>query len=243
MRIQSGYPERPCGGCQKSALPDSWLFLFSSFRPPGRMARRRSSTCPARTAGQRKGLLRIRMARCGPSIPSRRLRRESSWASGTKSKSERISTGLARPRLGELDVSPTVKWRPWKSARLRAGRFIVGDDLFFPVRERTFNAGNYFYASFAKEWKHGTRIGLADMTLRERGCQRQSGWRPIHFRAARHRSRDARSRVVYRKTSHRLRGPWRDVQNHWKTHAVHRLPDWKLRRNERQSPVSLGIWL
>jgi len=46
------------------------------------------------------------------------------------------------------------------------GKRIVGlvllrwDDLFFPVRQRTYNAGNYAYASFAKEWKHGTRIGF-----------------------------------------------------------------------------------
>jgi hypothetical protein len=32
--------------------------------------------------------------------------------------------------------------------------------MFFPVRRRTYNAGNYVYAFFAKEWKHGTRIGL-----------------------------------------------------------------------------------
>ncbi len=67
--------------------------------------------------------------------------------------------GLSAPRLGQLDVSPTVKWRPWKSDS-SGWSFFVGDDLFFPVRERTYNAGNYFYASFAKEWKHGTRIGL-----------------------------------------------------------------------------------
>ena len=28
----------------------------------------------------------------------------------------------------------------------------------FPVRDRTYNAGNYFYAAFAKQWTEGTRI-------------------------------------------------------------------------------------
>jgi|SRR5271154_3097424 len=67
--------------------------------------------------------------------------------------------GLSAPTLNEFEVSPTVKWRVWKSAASGLC-FYVGDDLFIPVRARTFNAGNYFYASFAKEWKHGTRIGF-----------------------------------------------------------------------------------
>jgi hypothetical protein len=36
----------------------------------------------------------------------------------------------------------------------------VGDDLFFPVRKRTYEAGNYAYAFFAKEWKEGIRISI-----------------------------------------------------------------------------------
>jgi hypothetical protein len=66
--------------------------------------------------------------------------------------------GLAAPAVGQLDVSPTIKWRPWKSDS--GWSFFVGDDLFFPVYNRTYNAGNYAYASFAKEWKSGTRIGF-----------------------------------------------------------------------------------
>lgn len=67
--------------------------------------------------------------------------------------------GLSAPTLGELDISPTIKWRPWKSDT-SGWSFYVGDDLFFPVRERSYNAGNYFYAAFAKEWKSGTRVGF-----------------------------------------------------------------------------------
>jgi hypothetical protein len=67
--------------------------------------------------------------------------------------------GLSAPELGELSVSPTLKWRLWNDDA--AGWcFYVGDDLFFPVRQRTFDAGNYAYASFAKRWKHGTRVGF-----------------------------------------------------------------------------------
>ncbi len=67
--------------------------------------------------------------------------------------------GLSAPTLGPLAISPTVKWRIWKN-EASGWCFYVGDDLFFPVRERTYNAGNYSYASFAKEWAHGTRIGF-----------------------------------------------------------------------------------
>lgn len=38
--------------------------------------------------------------------------------------------------------------------------FLVGDDVFFPVDLRNYNAGNYAYAFFSKAWKHGTRISF-----------------------------------------------------------------------------------
>jgi hypothetical protein len=73
--------------------------------------------------------------------------------------------GLSAPTLQELAISPTVKWRPWKD-ETSGWSFFVGDDLFFPVRQRSYDAGNYAYASFVKEWKHGTRIcfGAYDFT-------------------------------------------------------------------------------
>jgi hypothetical protein len=65
--------------------------------------------------------------------------------------------GLSAPVLGQLDVSPTVKWRPWKS-ETSGWSFYAGDNVYFPVRQRAYHAGNYSYAAFAKEWTHGTRI-------------------------------------------------------------------------------------
>jgi len=67
--------------------------------------------------------------------------------------------GLSAPTPDQLEVSPTVKWLLWKG-KTSGWSFFVGDDLFFPVRQRTYNSGNYTYASFAKEWKHGTRIAF-----------------------------------------------------------------------------------
>lgn len=65
--------------------------------------------------------------------------------------------GLSAPTFDQLEISPTVKWRLWK-AETQGWSFFVGDDLLLPVHERTYDAGNYVYASFAKEWKHGTRL-------------------------------------------------------------------------------------
>lgn len=65
--------------------------------------------------------------------------------------------GLSTPTLGELAISPTVKWRLWQR-KTSGWSLFVGDDLFFPVSQRSYNAGNYVYISFAKEWKSGTRI-------------------------------------------------------------------------------------
>ena len=67
--------------------------------------------------------------------------------------------GPSAPRLGQLDISPTVKWRMWRH-KSAGWSFFVGDDLFLPVSQRTYNAGNYVYASLVKEWKHGTRIAI-----------------------------------------------------------------------------------
>ncbi|MGC2817111.1 MAG: hypothetical protein WA207_17070 [Candidatus Acidiferrum sp.] len=67
--------------------------------------------------------------------------------------------GLTTPVTAELELSPTIKWRVW-TVGTTGWSFYLGDDLSFPVRRRTFNAGDYSYAFFAKEWKHGTRIGI-----------------------------------------------------------------------------------
>lgn len=75
--------------------------------------------------------------------------------------------GLSSPTLGLLAISPTIKWRPWSSAS-SGWSFYIGDNVFFPVRDREYNAGNYFYAAFAKQWKSGTRItfGAYDFTAK-----------------------------------------------------------------------------
>ena len=75
--------------------------------------------------------------------------------------------GLSSPTVGLLAISPTIKWRLWN--RDASGTsFYVGDNVFFPVRDRDYDAGNYVYAAFAKQWKSGTRItvGTYDFTAK-----------------------------------------------------------------------------
>ena len=66
--------------------------------------------------------------------------------------------GPGAPGINQLEISPTVKWQVWKNDSGLS--FYAGDDLFYPVRRRTYNAGNYAYASFARQWKRGTRVGV-----------------------------------------------------------------------------------
>jgi len=47
----------------------------------------------------------------------------------------------------------------WKSEKL-GWLFYVGDDVVFPVYQRSYNAGNYVYAMFTKTWAGGTRLGV-----------------------------------------------------------------------------------
>ncbi|HUC42272.1 MAG TPA: hypothetical protein VL913_00875 [Candidatus Micrarchaeaceae archaeon] len=67
--------------------------------------------------------------------------------------------GLSAPGPEETVVSPTIKWRPWYD-KDSGWMFYVGDDVFIPVHDRTYNAGNYAYASVDKVWASGTRIGF-----------------------------------------------------------------------------------
>lgn len=68
--------------------------------------------------------------------------------------------GLGAPTWGELNVSPTIKWTVWKGKEKRAGwSMYVGDNLYFPVYRRSYNAANYVYAMIIREWSHGTRVG------------------------------------------------------------------------------------
>jgi hypothetical protein len=67
--------------------------------------------------------------------------------------------GLSEPSSGQVIIAPTIKWRLWDGGS-SGWSFFAGDDVFFPARKRAYNAGNYFYAEFAKVFRTGTRIGF-----------------------------------------------------------------------------------
>jgi hypothetical protein len=57
----------------------------------------------------------------------------------------------------QSNVTPTVKWKAYDGKK-NGWAFVVGDDVFIPVQERTYDAGNYVYAEFVKRWQSGTRV-------------------------------------------------------------------------------------
>src|SRR5260370_10414994 len=63
--------------------------------------------------------------------------------------------GLSAPTLDQLEASPTVKRPVWKS-KTTGWSFYFGDDLFFTVRKRTYNACNCDSAFFLNECKPAT---------------------------------------------------------------------------------------
>jgi hypothetical protein len=64
--------------------------------------------------------------------------------------------GIVTPGVLQTTVSPTIKWETYDGGS-NGWAFFVGDDLFLPVQNRGYNAGNYTYAEFTKTWKTKTR--------------------------------------------------------------------------------------
>ena len=66
-------------------------------------------------------------------------------------------TGNIQPGADSTTLVPTIKWKPYQGTD-NGWAFGVGDNLFVPVRNRSYNAGNYVYAELSKTFKTGTRI-------------------------------------------------------------------------------------
>jgi hypothetical protein len=65
--------------------------------------------------------------------------------------------GIASPGPSQATPTLTVKWKAYDGGK-NGWAFMVGDDVFVPVQNRTYNAGNYFYAEFTKMLKSQTRF-------------------------------------------------------------------------------------
>ena len=66
-------------------------------------------------------------------------------------------TGNVQPGPDSTTLSPTLKWKAYQG-KDNGVALVVGDNLFIPVRNRAYNAGNYTYAEVSKTFKSGTRI-------------------------------------------------------------------------------------
>ena len=65
--------------------------------------------------------------------------------------------GNIQPGADSTTLSPTVKWRPYYNEK-KGVAIVVGDNVYIPVRNRTYKAGNYAYAQVSKTFKSGTRL-------------------------------------------------------------------------------------
>lgn len=66
-------------------------------------------------------------------------------------------TGNIQPGPDSTTLVPTIKWKPYQDED-NGWAIVVGDNLFLPVRNRAYNAGNYVYAEASKTFKSGTRV-------------------------------------------------------------------------------------
>lgn len=66
-------------------------------------------------------------------------------------------TGNIQPGPDSTTLVPTIKWKPYQGEN-NGWAFVLGDNLFVPVRNRASDAGNYFYAETSKTFKSGTRV-------------------------------------------------------------------------------------
>ena len=66
-------------------------------------------------------------------------------------------TGNIQPGPDSTTLVPAFKWKPYQG-KDNGWAFVVGDNVFIPVRNRAYNAGNYVYAEVSETFKSGTRI-------------------------------------------------------------------------------------
>jgi len=66
-------------------------------------------------------------------------------------------TGNIQPGPDSTTIVPTIKWKPYQG-KDNGWAFVVGDNLFVPVRNRAYNAGNYFYSAVSKTFGNEARV-------------------------------------------------------------------------------------
>jgi hypothetical protein len=64
--------------------------------------------------------------------------------------------GIATPVESQTTITPTIKWKLYDGKENGWG-VLLGDNLFLPVQNKTYNAGTWVYAEAVKAWKSNTR--------------------------------------------------------------------------------------
>ncbi|MCI0336407.1 MAG: hypothetical protein L0226_02430 [Acidobacteria bacterium] len=65
--------------------------------------------------------------------------------------------GNIQPGPDSTTISPTFKWKAYDGGD-NGWAFVVGDNIFAPVRNNTYDIGNYLYAEFSKTLPTKTRL-------------------------------------------------------------------------------------
>jgi hypothetical protein len=75
--------------------------------------------------------------------------------------------GITSPGPSQTTVTPTIKWKAYDGGN-NGWAVLVGDDLYIPARNRTYDAGNYAYAEVVKHLKSQLRltVGTYDFTAK-----------------------------------------------------------------------------
>jgi hypothetical protein len=65
--------------------------------------------------------------------------------------------GNFNPGRDQTTLSPTIKWKFYDK---KDWALVVGNNLFVPVKNRSYKIGNYVYAQASRTFKSGTRLTL-----------------------------------------------------------------------------------
>jgi hypothetical protein len=66
-------------------------------------------------------------------------------------------TGNINPGRDSTTLVPAIKWRVYNNEK-KGVSVVVGDNVFIPIRNKSYNIGNYAYAQVSKTFKTKTRI-------------------------------------------------------------------------------------
>lgn len=67
--------------------------------------------------------------------------------------------GNVNPGADSTTISPTIKWKVYDGGD-NGWAIVLGDNLYFLVRNKSYNAGTYAYAMTQKTFKTKTRVGF-----------------------------------------------------------------------------------